>query len=98
MKKVVFALLLFAISGMYAVNGFAGNAMDDLNNAARDGDAATSEPTDEGAKEGAGYGFDTPAPTPVDLTGKEGVVDPEDLKQYDPEPIRIQGNPPPPLP
>ena len=60
MKKVVFALLLFAISGMYAVNGFAGSAMDDLNNAARDGDAATSSPTDEGTREGAGQGFDTP--------------------------------------
>jgi len=97
MKKLFFAVLLLAISG-YAVNGFAGSAMDDLNNAARDGDAATSEPTDEGAREGAGQGFDTPAPTPVDLTGKEGVVDPADLKQYDPPPIRVNGNPPPPLP
>ena len=24
------------------------------------------------------------SPPPVDLTGKEGVVDPNDLKQYDP--------------
>ncbi len=98
MKKVFFALLLFAIAGMYGVQGFAGSAMDDLNNAARDGDAATSAPTGEGAREGAGQGFDTPSPTPVDLIGKEGVVDPADLKQYDPQPIRIQGNPPPPLP
>ncbi len=97
MKKLFFALTLFAISG-YAVNSFAGSAMDDLNNAARDGDAATSSPTGEGAREGAGQGFDTPSPTPVDLTGKEGVVDPADLKQYDPPPIRINGNPPPPLP
>lgn len=98
MKKVFFALLLFAISGMYGVKGFAGSAMDDLNNAAQDGSAATSAPTDEGSREGAGNTFDTASPTPVDLTGKDGVVDPADLKQYDPAPIRIQGNPPPPLP
>jgi len=34
-------------------------------------------------------------PDPVDLTGKEGVVDPNDLKKDDPKPPKADGNPPP---
>jgi hypothetical protein len=99
MKRVFRVFLLLAISGtMGHSNLFAGGAFDDLRNASRDGEAATREPTAEGARSGASQGLDTSAGTPVDLSGKKGVVDPNDLKQYDPKPIRVMGNPPPPLP
>lgn len=77
-------LLLAAIGMMTHTTVYGGSAFDQLNDAARDGDAATSEPTDEGAREGAGQGWDTDSGTPVDLTGHQGIVDPNDLKQYDP--------------
>jgi hypothetical protein len=99
MKKVFRVFLLLSISGtLLQANVFAGSALDDAKNAARDGDAATREPTNEGARRGTGQGFDTRSDTPVDLSGKRGVVDPKDLKQYDPPTIRVRGNPPPPLP
>ncbi len=84
MKKIFFIVFLMALSGLFTSNSY-GSALDDLNNAARDGEAATREPSNEGARDGSGQGFDTSAPTPVDLTGKDGVVDPSDLKQYDPQ-------------
>lgn len=47
----------------------------------RDSEAATREPTDEGAREGASSGFDTGSATTVDLSGKEdGVVNPLDMQ------------------
>jgi hypothetical protein len=36
------------------------------------------------------------AADPVDLSGKKGVVDPKDLKKYDPKPPKLTTNPPPP--
>lgn len=33
---------------------------------------------------------------PIDLTGKQGVVDPNDLKKDDPKPPKVEGNAPPP--
>jgi hypothetical protein len=51
----------------------------------------------EGARYGASQGFDTDSSTPVDLSGKEGVFDPNDLKQYDPPAPSLHTNPPPPL-
>lgn len=33
---------------------------------------------------------------PVDLRGKKGVVDPQDLKKHDPKPPRVQKTEPPP--
>jgi hypothetical protein len=82
MKKVYRVLFLIAMVGMLGNNSiFAESALDQLNDAARDGDAATSEPTDEGAREGTSYGFDKPSDTPVDLSDDQDVVDPADLKQ-----------------
>ncbi|HWR02193.1 MAG TPA: hypothetical protein VN371_10055 [Chlorobaculum sp.] len=98
MKNVLRVFLLLAISGTIGQsNLFAGSALQDLKNTSRDSEAATREPSSEGARSGASQNFDTSASTPVDLSGKRGVVDPNDLKQYDPKPIRVQGNPPPPL-
>ena len=36
------------------------------------------------------------AADPVDLRGKKGVVDPKDLKKYDPKPPKLEKEPPPP--
>lgn len=36
------------------------------------------------------------AADPVDLSGKEGVVDPKDLKQHDPKPPKVEKKAPPP--
>ena len=98
MKKVFRVCLLIAVSGVMGHSSLFAGAYDDLRNASRDGDAATREPSNEGARSGSNQGFDRNADTPVDLSGKRGVVDPNDLKQSDPKPIRVQGNPPPPLP
>ncbi|AOS83953.1 hypothetical protein BIU88_07200 [Chlorobaculum limnaeum] len=99
MKKVFSMLLLFAVSGALAsANLHAGGAFDQLMDTSRDSEAATREPSDEGAREGASQGFDTGSSTPVDLSGKEGVVDPNDLKRYDPPAQSLHTNPPPPLP
>ncbi len=85
MKKVFGMLLILAVSGTLAqTNLHAESAYDQLRDTSRDSEAATREPTDEGAKYGSSQGFDTNSDTPVDLSGKEGVVDPNDLKQYDP--------------
>lgn len=99
MKKVFSMLLLLAISGALApANLHAGSAFDQLMDTSRDSEAATREPSDEGARAGASQGFDTDSDTPVDLSGKEnGVVDPNDLKQYDPPAPSLHTNPPPPL-
>jgi hypothetical protein len=99
MKKVSRMLLLLAVSGVMAQpNLFAWGAYDDARNTSRDGEAATREPTDEGARAGSGQGFDTNSGNPVDLSGKRGVVDPNDLKQYDPPTPSLRIHPPPPLP
>lgn len=100
MKKVFSMLLLLAVSGALSqTNLYADSAYDQLSNTSRDSEAATREPTDEGARSGASQGFDTNSSNPVDLTGKEnGVVDPNDLKQYDPPAPSLHTNPPPPLP
>jgi hypothetical protein len=85
MKKALLSFLFLALSGLFTATCHAGGALNDLNNAARDGEAATREPSSEGKKEGAGQGFDTSSSSTVDLTGKKGVVDPADLKKYDPK-------------
>jgi hypothetical protein len=36
------------------------------------------------------------AADPVDLRGKQGVVDPKDLKKYDPKPPKVEKQAPPP--
>jgi len=36
------------------------------------------------------------AADPVDLRGKQGVVDPKDLKKYDPKPPKVEKKAPPP--
>lgn len=38
----------------------------------------------------------TVAADPVDLSGKQGVVDPKDLKKDDPKPPKVEGKAPPP--
>lgn len=38
----------------------------------------------------------TVAADPVDLSGKQGVVDPKDLKESDPKPPKVEGKAPPP--
>jgi len=55
----------------------------------------------EGAREGAGAGFDGNSynsPSVVDLSGKQGVVDPNDLKKYDPPQPSLKPSYVPPLP
>jgi len=81
MKKTLFVVLLMAISGLFTVNGYAGDAFDQLQNIDRDSEAATREPTDEGASEGAGQGIDTNSDTPVYLNEGQDTVDPADLQQ-----------------
>lgn len=99
MKKVCSMLLLLAVSGVITqTNLHAESAFDQLMDTSRDSEAATREPTDEGARYGSSQGFDTYSDTPVDLSGKEGIVDPNDLKQYDPPTPSLHINPPPPLP
>lgn len=56
----------------------------------------------DGGRRGSGAGFDgntynPPAP-PVDLSGKRGIVDPNDLKQGDPKPPSLRPSYVPPLP
>ena len=97
MKKAFSMLLLLAVSGALTPTNLHAGAYDQLIDTSRDSEAATREPTDEGARYGASQGFDTDSDTPVDLSGKEGVVDPNDLKQYDPPPPSLHINPPPPL-
>ena len=97
MKKVFSVLLLLAVSGALAPTNLHAGAFDQLMDTSRDSEAATREPSSEGAREGASQGFDTNSDTPVDLSGKEGVVDPNDLKQYDPPARSLHTNPPPPL-
>jgi hypothetical protein len=98
MKKAFSMLLLLAVSGALTPTNLHAGAFDQLMDTSRDSEAATREPTDEGARYGASQGFDTDSSTPVDLSGKEnGVVDPNDLKQYDPPQPSLHINPPPPL-
>jgi hypothetical protein len=81
MKKVLLFSMFLLMSAPFTVTCYAGDALSQLQDTARDSEAATREPTDEGAREGASLGFDTNSATPVDLSGKEnGVVDPADLK------------------
>jgi hypothetical protein len=81
MKRILLVLLFLVMSGVCSVNTYAGDAMGQLQDIERDSEAATREPTDEGAKDGSSLGFDTNSATPVDLSGKEdGVVDPADVK------------------
>ncbi|MGC8773719.1 MAG: hypothetical protein ACP5R6_00430 [Chlorobaculum sp.] len=99
MKKEFSMLLLLAVSGALAPSNLhAEGAFDQLRDTSRDSEAATREPSDEGARFGASQGFDTDSDIPVDLSGKQGVVDPNDLKQYDPPAPSLHTNPPPPLP
>jgi hypothetical protein len=52
-----------------------------LQDIGRDSEAATREPTEEGAREGVSFGFDTGSATSVDLSDKEdGAVDPSDMQ------------------
>ncbi|UWX56910.1 hypothetical protein NY406_06555 [Chlorobaculum sp. MV4-Y] len=98
MKKAFSMLLLLAVSEAFTPTNLHAGAFDQLIDISRDSEAATREPSDEGAREGASQGFDTNSDTPVDLRGKKGVIDPNDLKQYDPPARSLHTNPPPPLP
>ena len=96
MKKVVTIVAFMAISSLITTSGglspklYADSAMDQLQNANDTGQDAVDQANSgnlEGAHDTAGSAFDgndVNNPPPVDLTGKEGVVDPNDLKQYDP--------------
>lgn len=97
MKKAC-VLLVGAMTLCTALNAGAWEEAQGIRDAS--GSAASSS-SYEGAREGSGAGFDgnTYNPTPVvDLSGKQGVVDPRDLKQYDPEPRSLKPSHVPPLP
>ncbi|WP_164926927.1 hypothetical protein [Chlorobaculum tepidum] len=100
MKKAFSTLILLAVSGALApTNLHAESAFDQLKAISRDSEAATREPSDEGARDGASQGFDTNSPPePMHLKGNEGV-DPNYLKQYDPPAPSLRAYPvPPPQP
>jgi hypothetical protein len=109
MKKVLFVSMLTLASSFIPVTGglvpqsYAG-AIDQLRDTAgTSGQAADDANSGNygGAREGSGAGFDgnTYNPTPVvDLSGKQGVVDPNDLKQYDPPKPSLKPSYVPPLP
>lgn len=96
MKKILSVVAFMAIASYIAPSGafvpklYADSAMDQLQNADDTGQDAVDQANSgnlEGAHGTAGSGFDgndVNNPPPVDLRGKEGVVDPNDLKQYDP--------------
>ncbi len=96
MKKI-FGLMAFVMVSSYITNGgfspklYAESAMDQLYGADESSSQAADEANSgdyEGAHNDAGSSFDGNSyndPSVVDLTGKEGVVDPNDLKQYDPQ-------------
>ncbi|NTU98132.1 MAG: hypothetical protein HGA62_10020 [Chlorobiaceae bacterium] len=70
MKKALLVCLFLLVSGALSVSCYAGDALNQLQDAERDSEAATREPTDEGASDGASLGFDTNPATPVDMSGK----------------------------
>jgi hypothetical protein len=96
MKKVLSVAAFMAIASLIAPNGafvpklYAESAFDQLQDASDSGQQGADKADHgdyEGAKNDSGASFDGnsyDSPPPVDLTGKEGVVDPNDLKQYDP--------------
>lgn len=88
-KSLIFTLLaVLGMSGLTVSNLYADSALDQLNDAAESsGNVADSSNSDEVAREKAGAAFDGQSdstPPPVDLRDKEGIVDPNDLKKYDP--------------
>ncbi|MGW8168935.1 MAG: hypothetical protein ACWGHH_02915 [Sulfurovaceae bacterium] len=98
MKKiVVFSMAALMVSfltgkgGIITTEAHAESAMDQLYGADESSSQAADEANSgdyEGAHNDAGSSFDGNSyndPSVVDLTGKEGVVDPNDLKQYDPQ-------------
>lgn len=109
MKRVFWVSMLTLASSLMPVTGglvpqsYAG-AFDQLQDiAGTSGQAADNANSGNygGAREGSGAGFDGNSynPTPVvDLSGKEGIVDPNDLKQYDPPRPSLKPSYVPPLP
>lgn len=95
MKKILFLLALGCISVASAQSAY-----EQLEDTAYYGNEAVHNSSDEGAREQAGCGFDYPCsePTPVYLPNGNGVVDPNDLKQDDPEPQSLKPSYVPPLP
>lgn len=76
------------------------SALDQLKYVEKESSAAAKEPSEGAARARAGNGFDSRGSSSgdaVDLRGKRGVVDPNDLKQYDP-PARSLRTTPPPVP
>lgn len=74
MKKIVVVFTLLMFVGITSSNCFAESALDQLRQAAGDGDSAANSYSGgsydhEGARDTSGYGFDTPSgsPPPVDL-------------------------------
>lgn len=99
--KRVFVLLVGGMTLCAAVNAGAWEEAQGIRDASGSAASSANSGNYEGAREGAGTGFDgnTYNPTPVvDLSGKQGVVDPRDLKQYDPEPRSLKPSYVPPLP
>ncbi|MDD3775202.1 MAG: hypothetical protein PHV08_04490 [Sulfurovaceae bacterium] len=85
-KVVVISMAAFMMSFAYAQS-----AMDQLYGAEESSSQAAGKAETgyyEGAHNDAGASFDGNSyndPSVVDLTGKEGIVDPNDLKKYDPQ-------------
>lgn len=105
MKKVALASMLILASSLIPITGgLLAGALDQLRDTAgTSGQAADDAHSGNygGSREGSGAGFDgnTYNPTPVvDLSGKQGVVDPNDLKQYDPPKSSLKPSYVPPLP
>ncbi len=97
MKKiVVFSMAALMVSFLTGKDGlvtvaYAESAMDQLYGAESSSNQAADEANSgnyEGAHNDAGASFDGNSyndPSVVDLSGKEGIVDPNDLKKYDPQ-------------
>lgn len=109
MKKVAFVSMLTLASSFIPMKGgliaqsYAGTFEQLQDIAGSSGQSADDANSGNygGAREGSGAGFDgnTYNPTPVvDLSGKQGVVDPNDLKQYDPPESSLKPSYVPPLP
>lgn len=102
MKKVLLVSILTVASSLISVS-YAGAWEQAQGVQGTSSDAANQANSGNygNAREGAGAGFDgnTYNPTPVvDLSGKQGVVDPNDLKRYDPPQPSLKPSYVPPLP
>jgi hypothetical protein len=109
MKKVLIVSILtlasslLPIAGGFVTNSYAGTLqqVEDIQNASGEAAGNANSGNYGRSREGAGAGYDgnryNPAPT-VDLRGKEGIVNPNTLKDNNPPPRSLKPSYVPPLP